>query len=674
MADTYHTIGSTGIQKKLIELSDGTYADASYDGARALGTEVIAAGATSHLGKHAAPVNTETIYVRHKPEAGKDVEWRVKSDVVHTVQKFRARSIVDSMTITLNSIDDTDAATINGVTFAAEDTATDALRSAHKFYTGGADDTADAVELAAGINRGVAVTIGTVAVADTITIGNGSDAAKTFTAAAAADVPNGVFSQAGTPTQDAASLVLCINHKDTIKFTSDATSIAATNPATNNTTELYALADEVMEDFIVHIANTAFHTAATGTITHTNATSEATAIAEVNLLRTNLLAHLNSSTLHGTADATNYAVAAASVAATTAATATACVNILATAYLAHIALATPTAGDTITINNGLTSTTFTAHAATTTAATHTFSVAGTDSQNGDELVTCINDRATITVATCVANDTVTINGLTFSGKTSTAVARDRRFSVDTDDTATATSLTSLINDATYGVDGVTATSALGVITLIPDYGTTITMDSDFATITCKDAAGVEGITASNASGTVSLTRNSADYTVAVTSTGHVHNPITIAAARGIPGVLATSNAAEVDICPSWDSIDGDEFTVVPSANTITWVRYGIPGVTATSAGAVVTVVPKATNGATVLQSVTGTAAGDWAVAYTTLSNLIISAAATVDAAANSTTAGGDYIDTLNGYEYAYLGVTNKSGSGAMTCTVGATDH
>jgi len=41
-------------------------------------------------------------------------------------------------------------------------------------------------------------------------------------------------------------------------------------------------------------------------------------------------------------------------------------------------------------------------------------------------------------------------------------------------------------------------------------------------------------------------------------------------------------------------------------------------------------------------------------------------------AANSTTAGTIYSQTMDGYEYGYLGVTNKSGAGAMTLTVGAT--
>jgi len=119
----------------------------------------------------------------------------------------------------------------------------------------------------------------------------------------------------------------------------DVTTIAATNPATNDTTELYALADEVMDDFITHIASTAYHAAATGTITHTAATTEATAVAEVNLIRTNMLTHLASTTKHGgRADAVNLALVAATTACTDKAGAVTLINLLATYYLAHLAV------------------------------------------------------------------------------------------------------------------------------------------------------------------------------------------------------------------------------------------------------------------------------------------------------------------------------------------------
>jgi hypothetical protein len=119
----------------------------------------------------------------------------------------------------------------------------------------------------------------------------------------------------------------------------DVTTLSATNPATNDTTELYALADEVMEDFITHLASTSYHVTATGTITHTNATSEATAIAEVNLIRTNQLSHFASTTAHGgKADAAQLALVTATAACTTKAEAVTLINLLATYHLAHLAV------------------------------------------------------------------------------------------------------------------------------------------------------------------------------------------------------------------------------------------------------------------------------------------------------------------------------------------------
>lgn len=92
---------------------------------------------------------------------------------------------------------------------------------------------------------------------------------------------------------------------------------------------------------------------------------------------------------------------------------------------------------------------------------------------------------TITLANVAAADIVKINGLTFTAHANTTTASSRQFKIDGDDTADAAALTGLINDATYGVPGVTATSALGVITLkstMPGE-TVITVSDQAATIT-----------------------------------------------------------------------------------------------------------------------------------------------------------------------------------------------
>jgi len=71
----------------------------------------------------------------------------------------------------------------------------------------------------------------------------------------------------------------------------------------------------------------------------------------------------------------------------------------------------------------------------------------------------------ITMASVTTGDTVVIGGLTFTGHADTTTVADREFDASGDDTADAVELISCINDATYGVPGVTATSALGVVSL-----------------------------------------------------------------------------------------------------------------------------------------------------------------------------------------------------------------
>ncbi len=73
---------------------------------------------------------------------------------------------------------------------------------------------------------------------------------------------------------------------------------------------------------------------------------------------------------------------------------------------------------------------------------------------------------TITLATFLATGTITINGLVFTAHATVTTVADREFSISGADTADAVELCVCINDPTYGVPGVTATSALGVITLV----------------------------------------------------------------------------------------------------------------------------------------------------------------------------------------------------------------
>ena len=109
-----------------------------------------------------------------------------------------------------------------------------------------------------------------------------------------------------------------------------------------------------------------------------------------------------------------------------------------------------------------------------TTADITGATATISNTTGDTLVGATS--ATITAATAIATNTVVINGLTFEGKAGAAVAADRLFSIDTGNDATATSLAAVINDATYGVPGVTATAASAVVTLVATEPGGLTID------------------------------------------------------------------------------------------------------------------------------------------------------------------------------------------------------
>lgn len=88
---------------------------------------------------------------------------------------------------------------------------------------------------------------------------------------------------------------------------------------------------------------------------------------------------------------------------------------------------------------------------------------------------------TIALNNMLNTQTITINGLLFTAHTDTTTASLRQFSIAGDDAADGTLLASLINDATYGVPGVTAT---GTSTL-----TLVSTDPGAVAITATSAAG-----------------------------------------------------------------------------------------------------------------------------------------------------------------------------------------
>lgn len=75
-------------------------------------------------------------------------------------------------------------------------------------------------------------------------------------------------------------------------------------------------------------------------------------------------------------------------------------------------------------------------------------------------------KATVTLVSLTAGSTIVINGITFTAHASTTTKANREFSIAGTDTQDAAELVSCINDATYGVPGVFASSNLGVVTLV----------------------------------------------------------------------------------------------------------------------------------------------------------------------------------------------------------------
>lgn len=74
----------------------------------------------------------------------------------------------------------------------------------------------------------------------------------------------------------------------------------------------------------------------------------------------------------------------------------------------------------------------------------------------------------LTLTSVAAGDAVTINGVTFTAHATATTPSERKYSISGDNAADAAALASVINDATYGVTGVTATVDGAVVTVAAD--------------------------------------------------------------------------------------------------------------------------------------------------------------------------------------------------------------
>lgn len=91
------------------------------------------------------------------------------------------------------------------------------------------------------------------------------------------------------------------------------------------------------------------------------------------------------------------------------------------------------------------------------------------SEPGRELAALYPDKYLLSLASVAAGETITINSVEFTAHASTTTVANREFDISGSDTDDAGELTTVINDATFGVSGVTATdNADGTITLNVD--------------------------------------------------------------------------------------------------------------------------------------------------------------------------------------------------------------
>lgn len=529
------------------------------EAAQALLDEVIVAGANSALGQIGTVVNAATVYIRCPAADGNysKVLWRVSADTVHDIQKYRARTIVDAPTITFNGSANGDTTIVNGYTFTGHtDTGCAPTRT---YAVDGASDAIDAYAFCNIFNSKSAVTLASCADDETdyLTINNGLTD-YTYTAAAATDITAGEFINT-TDVNASVALALCVNHKSNVVCAS------------------VAIGDKV---------------------------------------------HLNGKTY--------------------------------------------TAAATADVPNGV------------------FAQITSNSATGTSLALCVNHKSTITLASANVGDEVTIdNGLDTYTYTAAATAQtcNRKFSQAGSDTADALSLVAGINDPLYGVPGVVASSALGVVTLTPNYGYIATPTAGVGgvggvtRIVCVTANGVPGISAGSSSGTVSFTRLNAETEVDLSSSSGT--TLACSEARGVPGVNANrleTSTAEVQLTPTWaTSVKSTSHSAV-AAHIVCANDLGVPGVTAscTVSGSPTAVVTLTSTAATALQCVDGVGSHHACADTGTLLALTEDGAISAARPANNTTKGTYIEQTIYGEEELYLGITNKSGAGAMTLVVGAT--
>jgi len=155
--------------------------------------KILAAASGATYGKIGTVLAAATLYVRCPTEAAPGpgtsaVDWRIQCNKAHTVTFYKARTNVLGGTITMTdatSVDDEDTFVLNGLTFTAETTATDAVLASRMWaHTSQAAGAAALAVLLANTTYGVpgigAITVTAPTTTDVLTIAGGSMTALQF--------------------------------------------------------------------------------------------------------------------------------------------------------------------------------------------------------------------------------------------------------------------------------------------------------------------------------------------------------------------------------------------------------------------------------------------------------------------------------------------------------------
>lgn len=170
---------------------------------------------------------------------------------------------------------------------------------------------------------------------------------------------------------------------------------------------------------------------------------------------------------------------------------------------------------------------------------------------------------TVTCATALAASTVTINGQVFTATAGAVVLGEATFSIDTSDTATATSLAAQVNAfAGVKIAGlVAAKSAAGVVTL---YAVTQGTAGNALTLASSDGTtlAVSGAVLANGA---ALTNNTFDFAGSNTTTAAaLVAAITTSTTAAVQVVKAAAAAAVVTVTSKVGGLAGNTITFVSS--------------------------------------------------------------------------------------------------------------